>query len=178
MTKASTEVPVKTEDKATEPWRSGQLSTLRREVDRLFEDFGRGGFLRSPFQRSVFDVEPFWREGLASATSPAIDFAEKKKAYEVTAELPGMDQKDIEVKLVNGELTIRGKKEEEKKEEKKDYYLHERHFGSFERRFRIPEGADTDKIEASFKNGVLTITLAKRPEAQKPEKTIEVKTAS
>ncbi len=178
MTKASAELPVKTEDKATEPWGSGQINTLRREIDRLFEDFGRGGFWRSPFQRSVFDVEPFWRQELASGASPAVDFSEKKKAYEVTAELPGMDQKDIEVKLVNGELTIRGKKEEEKKKKNKDYYLHERHFGSFERRFRIPEGADTDKIEASFKNGVLTITLAKRPEAQKPEKTIEVKTAS
>jgi len=87
-----------------------------------------------------------------------------------------MDGKNIEVKLVNGGLTIKGEKREEK-EEKKDYYLHERHFGSFERCFAVPEGVETDKIEASFKKGVLTVTLPKKPEAQKPEKKIEIKAA-
>ena len=93
------------------------------------------------------------------------------------AELPGMDEKNIEVKVVNGNLTIKGEKQEEK-EEKKDYYLHERHFGSFERSFEVPDGVDADKIEASFKKGVLTVTLPKKPEAQKPEKKIEVKSAA
>ena len=77
--------------------------------------------------------------------------------------MPGMDEKNIEVKVANGSLAIKGEKQEEK-EEKKDYYLHERKFGSFEReRFSIPEGVDTDKIEATFKNGVLNVTLPKIP---------------
>jgi len=88
-----------------------------------------------------------------------------------------MDQKNVEVKVANGNLTIMGEKQEEKEEKKKDYYLHERHFGSFERSFEIPEGVDADKIEANFKKGVLTVTLPKKPEAQKPAKKIEVKAA-
>jgi HSP20 family protein len=94
---------------------------------------------------------------------------------EITAELPGMDEKNIEVKVTDGILTIKGEKQEEKEEKKKDYYLHERHFGSFERSFGLPEGVDINKIEAAFKKGVLTVTLPKKPEAQKPAKKIEVK---
>ena len=88
-----------------------------------------------------------------------------------------MDEKNIEVKVVNGALTIKGEKQEEKEEKSKDYYLHERNFGSFERSFDVPEGVDVDKIEASFKKGVLTVTLPKKAEAQKPAKKIEIKAA-
>ena len=98
-----------------------------------------------------------------------------EKAYEITADLPGMDDKNIEVKAVDGVLTIKGEKQEEKEEKKKDYYLQERSFGSFQRSFGLPDGVDQDKIEASFKKGVLIVTLPKRPEAQKPTKKIEVK---
>jgi HSP20 family protein len=111
------------------------------------------------------------------AATPAVDVVESEKAYEVTAELPGMDEKNIEVKLSNGNLTIRGEKQEEKEEKKKDYYLQERHFGSFERSFQVPEGVDANKIEAIFTKGVLKVTLPKKAEAQKPEKKIEIKTA-
>jgi len=112
---------------------------------------------------------------LAWGAPPAVDIVEKDNAYEVTAELPGLDEKNIEVKLVNGGLTIKGEKQEEKEEKKKGYYLHERQFGSFERCFQVPQGVDTNKIEASFRKGVLTVTLPKKPEAQKPEKKIEIK---
>ncbi len=179
MAEAATKLPVKavekkTEEKATETrW---PLETLRREVDRLFEDFDRD-FWRAPFRRSVFDMEPFWRRELSWGATPAADIVEKDNAYEITADVPGFDEKNIEVKLADGGLTIKGEKHEEKEEKKKDYYLHERHAGSFERHFRIPEGVDTDKIEASFKKGVLTLTLPKKPEAQKPTKKIEVKAA-
>ena len=74
-------------------------------------------------------------------------------------------------------MTIKGERQEEKEEKKKDYYLRERSFGSFERSFGLPEGVDADKIEASFKKGVLTLTLPKKPEAQKPAKKIDVKAA-
>jgi HSP20 family protein len=176
MAEAATKMPVKTEERAPErgtaleAWRP--FESLRREIDRLFEDFDRD-FWRAPFRRSLFDVEPFWRREWTMA-APAVDIVEKDNAYEVTAELPGIDEKNIEVKLSDGGLTIRGEKKEEKEEKKKDYYLHERHFGSFERSFRLPETVDTDKIEASFKKGVLTVTLPKTAAAQKKEKKIAV----
>ena len=178
MAEAPTKLSVKTEK--TEPtsavreWRP--FEALHREIDRLFDDFG-GGFWRSPFRRSVFDLEPFWRRELSWETAPAMDIAETEKAYEITAELPGMSESDVEVVASNGGLTIKGEKREEKEEKKKDYYLSERRYGSFERRMQIPEGVDADKIDATFKKGVLTVTLPKKPEAQKPEKKISVKAA-
>src|SRR6516165_5817317 len=134
---------LKTEEKKAEPasamreWRP--FKALHREIDRLFDDFG-GGFWRSPFRRSVFDLEPFWRRELSRETAPAMDIFKQKTAYEISAELPGMSESDVEVVASNGGLTIKGEKKEEKKEKKKDYYLSERRYGSFERRMQIPEG--------------------------------------
>jgi HSP20 family protein len=176
----SAKVPVKAEQKAEaktavpQVWRP--FETLRREVDRLFDDFG-AEFWRSPFRHSLFDVEPIFRRELTVGQAPAIDIVDKDNAYEVTADVPGFDEKNIEVKVVNGSLSIKGERKSEKEEKKKDYYLSEREFGSFERTFALPEGVDTDKIEASLKKGVLTVTLPKKPEAQKPAKKIEVKAA-
>jgi HSP20 family protein len=101
----------------------------------------------------------------------------KEKAYEITAELPGMDESNIDVKVSDGTLTIKGEKKEEKEEKEKDYYLSERRYGSFQRAFAVPDGVDTDKIDAQFKNGVLTVTLPKTAEAQKSEKKIAIKKA-
>jgi HSP20 family protein len=106
---------------------------------------------------------------------PAIDLVERDNAFEMSAELPGLDEKNLEVNLANGILTIKGQKEEDKVEKKEDFHLRERRFGSFARSVRVPETVDADKIEASFKRGVLTLTLPKKPEAQKPVKKIEVK---
>ena len=86
-----------------------------------------------------------------------------------------MDEKNIEVKITNGMLTIKGQKQEEKEEEKQDYYLRERSFGSFERTFPVPDGVELDQVDASFKKGVLTVTLPKTAGAPKPEKKITVK---
>lgn len=179
MVEAATKLPVKTEEKDAKPsgapsvWRP--LENLRREIDHLFEDFDRGIWLR-PLRRSVFDIHPLWpRE--TSWNAPAVDLVEKDNSYEATAELPGIDQKNVEVTLRNGSLVIKGEKQEEKEEEKQDYYLHERQFGSFERSFSVPEGVDADKIEATFKNGVLKVILPKTAAAQKPAKKIDVKAA-
>jgi len=181
MAEPTTKVPIKTGEKPTERSTGLQawwpFESLRREIDGIFEDFGQN-FRRAPFHRSVFDVEPFWRRELTWGAAPTVDIVEKNDAYEVTAELPGMDEKSIEVKLANRGLTIKGEKQEEKEEKKKDYHVHERRFGSFERRFAVPESVDTDKIEARFKNGILMVRLPKKPEAIKPEKKIEVKTAA
>jgi len=159
---------------ALRPWHP--FDTLRREMDRLFEDFDRD-FWPTPFRRSSFALDPLWRQDFASATKPAVDIVEKEKAYEITAELPGLDEKDIEVKLSDGSVTIKGAKKEEREEKSKNYHLHERHFGSFERHFSVPAGVDAEKIEAKFNQGILTVTLPKKPEAQKPEKKIEIKGA-
>jgi HSP20 family protein len=149
------------------------FESFRREIDRLFDDFGLG--FRWPLGRPPFAAEPLFRREVTWPTIPAVDIVESEKAYEITADLPGMDDKNIEVKAVDGVLTIKGEKQEEKEEKKKDYYLQERSFGSFQRSFGLPDGVDQDKIEASFKKGVLIVTLPKRPEAQKPTKKIEVK---
>jgi HSP20 family protein len=180
MAEAATKLPVKTEDAksqqqgALQTWRP--FDALRREVDRLFNSV-EGGFLSSPFRRSLFEVEPFWRGEPAWAAVPAVDIAEKDRAYEITAELPGIDEKNVEVTFASGMLSIKGEKHEEKEEKKKDYHLQERRYGSFERSFRVPEGVDTDKIEANFKKGVLKVVLPKTAEAQKAEKKIAIKPA-
>jgi HSP20 family protein len=155
-----------------ETWRP--FEALRKEVDRLFEDFGGDDLWRRPF-RSLAGFERNLAQKLVA--NPAVDVMETEKAYEITAELPGMDEKNIEVNLVNGGLTIKGEKKEEKEEKQKDYYLSERRYGSFERYFGLPDGVDADKIDASFKNGVLKVTLPKTVEAQQPAKKIDVKAA-
>jgi HSP20 family protein len=109
--------------------------------------------------------------------APAVDIAEREKEYEITAELPGMEEKNIDVKFADGILTIKGEKKEEREEKKKDYYLSERRFGSFQRSFQVPDGVDADKIEASFKDGLLTVILPKSAQAQKSEKKIAIKKA-
>ena len=173
----TTKVPVKTEKaSASMPQALRPFESLRREVDRLFDDFA-GGVWRSPFGRSFFDIEPAWRTQSVMTAMPAVDVTETDKAFEIIAELPGMDEKNIEVKVADDVLTIKGEKREEKEEKNKDHYVSERSFGSFQRSFQVPSGVDTDKIDASFKNGVLTVTLPKSTEAQKAEKKIAVKAA-
>ena len=122
MAEAATKLPVKTEKKPAEATSAmpawWPVEGLRREIDRLFDDFGMG-FRQSSFGRSLFAAEPFWRRDLSWTAAPAVDVTESDKAYEVTAELPGMDEKNIEVKVVNGNLTIKGEKQEEKEEKKR-----------------------------------------------------------
>lgn len=145
------------------------FEAVRREMDRMFDDLWRFRFVSSP--------------GISSSAArgrtfgaPAVDVVGNPNQFQITAELPGMAEKDIEVKCSEGILTIKGEKNEERQESKQDFYLSERRFGSFQRSFRIPESVDVAKIDASFRNGVLTLTLPKNPDAQKDEKKIEIKT--
>jgi len=176
MAEPATKLPVKTTESDRAPAHRGwaPMEGLRRDFSRLFEDFG--DLWRSPMRHALLGAEPLWSRDLTWAATPAVDIAEKDKTYEITAELPGLDDKNVEVKVANGMLTIRGEKTEEKEEKKKDYYLSERRYGSFERRFQIPEGVESDKIEASFKKGLLTVTLPKTAAAQQAaEKKIAIK---
>ncbi|MCS0502857.1 Hsp20/alpha crystallin family protein [Ancylobacter mangrovi] len=142
---------------------------LRREMEQLFDRFGLPSW---PLARSVFQDDVFRGRSLA----PAVDVAEKDKEFEITAELPGLDEKDVEVKLSNGTLTIRGEKKDEKEQREKGYHLSERRYGSFLRSFRVPEGIDPGKIEARFAKGVLTIRLPKTAAAP-AETTIPIRAA-
>jgi HSP20 family protein len=138
------------------------FSLLRHEMNRLFDDFYRG-----------FDLEPF--ESRLGTFSPSIDVSENDKQVKVTAELPGMDEKDIDVSLNKDSLTIKGEKKEEKEEKKKDYYRMERSYGSFSRTIPLPMEVDANKVKAEFKKGVLTITLPKTKKAIEDTKKIAVK---
>jgi HSP20 family protein len=175
MAEDTSKIPVTTDKAAPSELRPRRpLESLRQEIDRLFDDFGVGTW-RSPFRSSFFDMDPFRRAKAAFSGMPAVDVTETEKGYKVVAELPGMDEKNIEVKIANGMLTIKGEKQEERDEEKQDYYVRERSFGSFERTFQVPDGVDIDKVDASFKKGVLTVTLPKTAEAQKAEKKVTVR---
>jgi HSP20 family protein len=177
MVETVTKLPVKTEGKPTagvgHPWYA--MDSLRREIDRLFADFDTG-FSLFPFRRSFFDYVPTDRTN-QPVNMLAVDIAENDAGYEIKAELPGVTEKDIEVKLVNGGLLITGEKKEEKEEKEKGYVLSECSYGSFERSFALPDSVDTNKISATFANGVLKVTLPKTHEAKLQERKITVKAA-
>lgn len=176
MAEPAVKLPIKS-DKNEQPRRDWwPMDNLRRHFGDLVEDFDRG-FLRSPFRGSLLDIEPLLKRELTWTSAPPVDIVEKEHGYEISAELPGLDENNVEVKVSNGMLSIKGEKKEEKEEKKKDYYLSERRFGSFERRFSVPAGVDTSKIEATFKKGVLTVTMPKTTEAKAAEKKITVKAA-
>lgn len=146
-------------------WRS-----FRSEMDRLFDRFS------FPSLRRMFDMEPAWRPlSTFTFSAPAVDLSEDDKAYKITAELPGLDAKDVDVSVSDGRLVLKGEKRQEKEEKDKNYYFSERTYGSFQRAFELPASVDRDKIAADFAKGVLTITLPKTAEAQKQSKKIEVK---
>jgi HSP20 family protein len=146
--------------------------SFRSEMDRLFDRFGSGfGF---PSLRRMFDVEPGWRSSF-NFSMPAIDMSEDDKAYKISAELPGIDPKDIDVSVSGDMLVLKGEKRQEKDEKDKNYHFSERAYGSFQRAFDLPASVDRDKIAADFSKGVLTVTLPKKAEAQKPQRKIDVK---
>jgi HSP20 family protein len=150
------------------------LLSLRDEMDRLFDDF-LGGFSMTPSRRR-FEPEPWRRvQRLFEAGMPAVDVTENDQEYTITAELPGMEEKDIEIALAGEVLTVKGEKKQEREEKKENYVLSERRYGAFERSFPLPQDADPERIEARFKSGVLSLTLPKKPEAQAKRRKIEVK---
>ena len=144
------------------PWRSGTRNlgiqrsehpfvALHREMNRLFDDFFRG-----------FEMTPFgWFDDIGGTFVPRIDVTENDKEVRVTVELPGMDEKDIELHLTEDALTIRGEKREEREESDGGRYLSECSYGSFYRVIPLPAEVLTDKAEAKFKKGVLKVRLPK-----------------
>lgn len=150
------------------------LSAIRDEFDRLFDQVGRN-LAQFPLWRRSPEAAPLWRFDTAfGMTAPAIELAEKDQAFEITAELPGMDAGEIEVSISGGMLTIKGEKKEEKETKEKNCYFSERRYGSFQRSFQLPEGVDADKISATLEKGVLWIILPKTTEAVQQQRKIPV----
>jgi HSP20 family protein len=135
------------------------LALLQQEMDRLFDGFSKGF------------------TGLSSRTlMPSMDLAETDKEIELTAELPGLEEKDVQLNVVDNHLTIRGEKKNQREEKEKDYHLVERNYGSFVRTVELPPGVDPESIKAVMSKGVLKVTVPKPAPAQ--AKKIEVKAAA
>ena len=140
-----------------------EVRRLQREMNRLFDDFFRRG------------GPPARLEGVFGGAMPRVDVSETDAEYEVKAELPGLEEKDVEVLLDRNMLTLKGEKRAEREEKDKDYHLTERSFGSFRRTIPLPMEVDQDKVAASFKNGVLTIKLPKAEQARTQAKRVRIK---
>lgn len=135
------------------------LAAFRRQVDRVFDDMFSG----------VPDI--------ASAAALRLDVKEDEKAFHVTADLPGMSEKDVDVTFQDGVLTIRGEKKVERDEKKDTWHIIERSSGSFSRQLSLPAKIEADKIDAKFEKGVLSVTLPKLAEEKAKTKKIEVKSS-
>ena len=152
------------------------VQSFRTDVNRVLDEFGRGFGL--PSFRRMMDFEPQLPQPSFTVAAPAVDISEDSSSYKITAELPGLTEKDVDITLSNGALALKGEKRQDSEKKDESYYLSERSYGSFWRTFAVPEGVDRDHITAAFTNGVLTITLPKTPAAQKAERKIEVKPAA
>lgn len=150
---------------AARDYEAHPLDVFQREMNRLFDDFFKGTGLRP------------WAEEMEAlgAFSPQMNMTEDEKSITVSAELPGMDEKDIDISLSKDSLTIKGEKKEETEQKGKESYCMERSYGSFSRVLPIPKDVNTEKAEASFKKGVLTITLPKLEKEKQSQKRIKIK---
>jgi len=138
------------------------FQALQREMNRIFDNFFRD-FRLAPFSERF------------GGMFPQLDIKETDKELKIEAELPGMDDKDIDISLSDNMLTIRGEKRQEKEEKGGRYYHIERSYGAFHRDIPLPCEVETDKVDAVFRKGVLSITLPKKPESKRKEKKIEIK---
>lgn len=153
------------------------LADVHAEVDRLFENAFRGFWSPGLGAGSLFDR---LRGEISDVLlRPSIDIMETKEAYKISVEIPGVDEKDIRLELTDNALTIRGEKRREKEERDKNMHCMERSYGSFQRVLTLPEDADGDRIEAAFKNGILTVTAPRRS-VRRPEnvRRIDIKKAA
>lgn len=152
-------VPVRREDEWSNPFYS-----LQREMNSIFDRFF-----------SDFTPARGWDEDMSGGYLPRVDVKETQKHVRVEAELPGMDEKDIDISIKDNLLTLRGEKRIEREEKEEGFYQLERSYGKFHRNILLPAEVDSGKVEAVFKKGILSIQLPKKPQAQQKAKRIEIK---
>lgn len=145
---------------------NGSLANLHEQIDDLFDQAFRGYGFPSLFENQLGNQDFF---------QPSLDIKESPKAYTIAAEMPGVDRKDVSVEVEGDALIVRGEKRQENSKEEEQYHYVERSYGSFQRVLAIPEDADAEGIDASFKDGVLTVTLPRKKEAATSSKKVEVK---
>lgn len=144
------------------PW--APLVSLRREMDRLFDEFGASRWPVPGAMRLMAEMPPV----------PALDLVETEGGYEMTAELPGIAAGDVELKVTGDMLTLRGEKREQSDRTDKGRHVSERRYGSFQRTLRLPADADAGRIAAKSVNGVLTVTIPRTEGARSKEQRIEI----
>ena len=137
---------------------------LQAAMNDLFENFA-----------DVSAPAPWTHVHALESFSPRIDMTEDEKSVKVTAELPGIDEKDVDVSLSNGMLTIKGEKNAEREDKGDNWYRSERSYGAFMRTIPMPCDVDPEKVEAKARKGVLTVTLAKSTDARSKSRHIEIK---
>jgi len=142
------------------------FGSLHDEIDRVFHDFTQ-----------TVGLTPGDANGNA-LMSPVINVAETEKALEITAELPGVDQQDVNVTVTDNRLTILAEKKAEEEDKSKDYHVVERSYGKFSRSMSLPFAVEPDKVDAQFKNGILTVTLPKPPEITAKTHKVKIKNAA
>ncbi len=156
------QIPVRHEDG---PYAASSLSTLNQEMNRLFDEFHKSFSL--------------WPSGFETGAGfqPKIDLSEADAALKLTAELPGMNENEIEVSISKDSLTISGEKREERESNASGFYQLERSYGQFHRVVWLPCEVDSDRVNASFKNGVLTVDMPKASPADREQKRINIKSS-
>jgi HSP20 family protein len=153
-----------TRSRGIAPFARDPFTSFRQQIDRLFDDF-----------LTPFDTTGGLATEQGGGVWPSVDVDETDKAYKVTAELPGMEQKDVEVTLRDNALIISGEKRREHKEENGGRTYAERSYGRFMRSIPLDAEVDADKVQANFKNGILAVELPKNPAAKDKTRRIEVK---
>lgn len=165
-------VPVR-HGRALSPYIDNPLSQIHQQIDLVFNSLLRGFGIPGMFDSGDPPVlaAPGWLK-------PSVDIAATDRQYVVTVEVPGVDENDIALELVDDSLIIRGEKKFEKEQKDKEFYRVERSYGGFRRVLSLPEDADRERIDARFRNGVLTITLARKAQARPAGRRIEIKKAA
>jgi HSP20 family protein len=132
---------------------------------------GNRGVARDPYSlaRELLNWDPFFTARPASAFAPTFEVKETNESFVLKADVPGVEEKDLDIAVHNGVLTVSGSRQAEERKEGESYALYERQYGSFSRSFALPDNTDGDRIDANLANGVLTLTIAKKAEA-KPRK--------
>jgi len=166
----SENIPVRHTDQAYMDPNYSPVAQFRREFDQMFDKISR----RFPTFPSMELSRPFEPISPSGWFKPSLDISTTDKAYTITVEVPGVDEKDVKLELSGNDLTIRGEKQQDKEEKNKNFYRMERSYGSFQRILSLPKDVDQDSIDAKFKNGVLTINLARKKVAGAESKQIEI----